>query len=112
MVSGRIRPAGVRCRSSAPTSAPTGTITARFADTTLMDAASAGDPVDLSFGYTLSPAQSLLFRVPGVYLPVSKHPVSGPGGIELKYAFQAAKPASGAPFFQVILNNDVQGYSA
>ena len=52
---------------------------------------------------------SLLFDLPAVYLPKAKNPISGPGGIEAKYNWQAAKPATGA-FVTVTLKNDVDSY--
>lgn len=87
----------------------TGQISARFADTTLLDAASAGTPVALSLGWVIDTDHSLLIDLPAVHLPRAKHPISGPAGIEARYAWQAAKPATGA-FVTVTLKNDVESY--
>ncbi len=87
----------------------TGQISVRFADTVLLDAASAGTPVALSLGWIIDDDHSLLFDLPAVYLPKAKNPISGPGGIEAKYNWQAAKPATGA-FVTVTLKTDVDSY--
>jgi hypothetical protein len=47
--------------------------------------------------------------LPAVYLPRAKRAISGPNGIEARYSFQAAKPASG-PFVTITLKNDVDTY--
>ena len=56
-------------------SALTGRIDVRFADTTLIDAASGGTPVDLEFGYTIG-TSSVKFAAHEVYLPKPKLPSS------------------------------------
>ena len=88
----------------------TGQISVRFADTVLLDAASAGTPVALTLGWVIDDNNSLMFDLPAVYLPKAKNPISGPGGIEARYNWQAAKPASGA-FTTVTLKNDVESYA-
>ena len=87
----------------------TGQISVRFADTTLLIAASSGAPVALTLGWVIDADRSLLIDLPAVHLPLAKHPVTGPAGIEARYAWQAAKPASGA-FVTVTLKNDVESY--
>lgn len=86
-----------------------GSITARFADTVLMTKATSGDPIDLKLRYVLSAAASLEWHLPVVYLPRPKRSITGPGGIELSFDWQAAKPAS-TPFVTVTLINDVESY--
>ncbi|MEI8397140.1 MAG: phage tail tube protein [Rhodospirillaceae bacterium] len=88
----------------------TGQISVRFADTVLLDAASSGTPVTLSLGWIIDTDKSLMIDLPAVYLPKAKNPISGPGGIEAKYNWQAAKPASGA-FVTVTLKNDIESYA-
>ena len=63
----------------------------------------------LTLGWIIDADHSLLFDLPAVYLPKAKNPISGPGGIEAKYNWQAAKPATGA-FVTVTLKNDVDSY--
>jgi len=88
----------------------TGSIDMRFADTTLLDDATNGDAVSLSFGYKIDDEQSLIFALPAVYLPKPKLPVSGPGGISASFSWQAAKPTSGT-MLSVVLTNDVASYA-
>lgn len=87
-----------------------GNIVVRFADTAFLNAASNGTPVDLEFGYRIDANTSLVIQAPNVFLPKPKTPVSGPGGIECTFAWQAARQADGGPMMTVILCNDVAGY--
>lgn len=90
--------------------AMTGTIVVRFSDTALLTAASNGTPIDLEFAYTLDGVTSLVIQAHEVYLPKPKTPISGPGGIEASFAWQAARQNGGGPMMTVILCNDVTGY--
>lgn len=87
----------------------TGTIEARFTDQSdLRAAALAGNPVDLAFGYTRSAHEALTIALGAVYLPVPKHEVTGPAGIQARFDFQGAKSTD--YMVQVTLRNDVTGY--
>jgi hypothetical protein len=55
----------------------TGPIDVRFADTTLIDLAAGGTPVDLEFVYTLSAQRKLVLTAHEVYLPKPKLGVEG-----------------------------------
>lgn len=88
----------------------TGNIVVRFADTALLTAASNGTPIDLEFAYTINADTSLVIQAPAVYLPKPKTPISGPGGIEATFAWQAARQSDGGPMLTVILSNDVSTY--
>jgi hypothetical protein len=55
----------------------TGRIDVRFADTTLIDLAAGGTPVDLEFAYTLSAMAKLVPSAHEVYLPKPKLAVEG-----------------------------------
>jgi hypothetical protein len=57
----------------------TGRIDVRFAETTLIDLAADGTPVDLEFAYTLSSQARLVLTAHEVYLPKPKLAVEGPG---------------------------------
>lgn len=69
--------------------AANGNITARFADTTLLDLAGAGTPIELSFGWTKG-AYSLLFTFDRVFLPRPKRQITGPAGIQAPFDWQAS----------------------
>jgi hypothetical protein len=56
----------------------TGRIDVRFADTTLIDLAAGGAPVDLEFAYTLSAQAKLVLTAHEVYLPKPKLAVELP----------------------------------
>lgn len=84
-----------------------GTIVVRLADYDLMDAARAGDPIDLEFSYEISATEKLVMTVHEVYLPVPRVEIPGPGGIEQTYDWQAAKKVSEGCALTVTLLNDV-----
>ncbi len=85
-----------------------GRIDVRFADTTLIDAASSGTPVDLEFGYTVG-TSSIKFTAHEVYLPKPKLAVEGPGGIQASFDFQGAKNEAAGRMLTVTLVNDLDG---
>lgn len=87
----------------------TGSIDVRFADTTLIDAATNNTPVALEFGYVIDASRSLLFTAHQVYLPKPKLAISGPGGVQASFNWQAAKPDAGQ-MLTVTLTNDEEDY--
>ena len=89
-----------------------GTIDVRFADTSLLDAASSNTPITLEFSYVIDANKSLVFTAHEVYLPKPKLAVTGPGGIQATFNWQAAK-ASASPnrMMTVVLTNDVEAYA-
>jgi len=87
----------------------TGSINVRFADTTLIDKASNGTPVDLEFSYKHSPGLLLKMTAHEVYLPKPKLPVNGPGGVEASFDFQGAKNDAAGNMLEVRLINDLDG---
>ncbi len=87
----------------------TGRIDVRFADTTLIDLAANGTPVDLEFAYTLSASAKVLFTAYEVYLPKPKLPVEGPGGVQAGFDFQGAWNATAGRMLDVTLINDLDG---
>lgn len=66
-----------------------GNIKVRFANTTLLSAATNNTPVSLTFGWTFG-AFSLLFTVQRVFLPRVKRPVDGPNGVLATFNWQAS----------------------
>ncbi len=69
----------------------TGRIDVRFADTTLIDLAADGTPVDLEFVHTLSAQAKLVLTAHEVSLPKPKLAVEGPGGVQASFDFRGAK---------------------
>ena len=88
----------------------TGSIDVRFADTTLIDAATNNTPVILEFGYVIDASRSLIFTAHQVYLPKPKLSITGPGGVQASFNWQAAKPDAGQ-MLTVTLTNDVEDYA-
>ncbi|BDL40925.1 phage tail tube protein [Methylorubrum sp. GM97] len=87
-----------------------GSITTRFRDTTLLDQATAGDPVALTFGWVTDADRSLVFEVPAVYLPRAKTPVTGPNGVQATFNWQAAKDSVSGKTVIATLRNNVTTY--
>ncbi len=87
----------------------TGSIVTRFADTVLLDQAQSGEPCEVSFGWAIDADTSLTFLVPAVYLPRAKQPVSGPGGVQATFNWQAARGAGGHVCIATLVN-DVASY--
>ena len=77
----------------------------RFADTTLIDLAAGGTPVDLEFGYTLSAQAKLVLIAHEVYLPKPKLAVEGPGGVQASFDFRGAKNDVAGRMLTVTLTN-------
>jgi Phage tail tube protein len=87
----------------------TGRIDVRFADTTLIDLAADGTPVDLEFAYTLSAQAKLVLTAHEIYLPKPKLPVEGPGGVQASFDFRGAKNDVAGRMLAVTLTNDLDG---
>ena len=58
------------------------------ADTTLIDLAAGGTPVDFQFAYMLSAQAKLVLTAHEVYLPKPKLAVEGPGGVQASFDFR------------------------
>lgn len=87
----------------------TGSIDVRFADTTLIDKAAGGEPVDLEFSYVLAAGLSLKITAHEVYLPKPKLAVTGPGGVQASFDFRGARNVAAGQMLTVTLLNDLDG---
>lgn len=87
----------------------TGSIDVRFADTTLIDKAADGEPVDLEFSYVLAAGLSLKITAHEVYLPKPKLAVTGPGGVQASFDFRGARNVAAGQMLTVTLLNDLDG---
>lgn len=90
--------------------AVSGEIVVRFANTTLMDLASAGTPVDLVHRWSIGAGKTLTIRVPKVSLPKPKVPVTGPAGVQATFAWQASQHATLGKTAIITLVNDQTSY--
>lgn len=88
----------------------TGNLEVRFADTELIDAATNNTPLELTFSYVIDATKSLTFIAHEVYLPKPKLSISGPGGIQATFDWQAAKNTAAGHMMTVQLVNDVVAY--
>ncbi|MFG1262359.1 phage tail tube protein [Xanthobacter aminoxidans] len=86
----------------------TGSLDVRFADTTLLDAATGFTSMELEFSWTISSTKKLVLTAHKVFLPKPRRSISGPGGIQASFAWQAAKGAS--RMLTAVLSNDVATY--
>jgi hypothetical protein len=86
-----------------------GSVTVRFKDTTLLDAAVTDPPtpIELEFGWTTGDF-SLLFNMPRVFLPKPKRPITGPKGIQAVFNWQASGALGNA--LTATLVNDIASY--
>ena len=87
-----------------------GNVTVRFANTVLLDQATAGTPVELTFGWVTDAARSLVFTAHAVYLPRAKTPVTGPNGVQATFAWQVAKDMTLGKTVTATLINNVAAY--
>jgi hypothetical protein len=87
-----------------------GNLEVRFADTQLIDAATNNTPLELTFAYTIDATKRLTFIAHEVYLPKPKLSISGPGGIQATFEWQAAKNVAANKMLTVELLNDVTTY--
>jgi hypothetical protein len=90
--------------------AMTGSIVARFADTTLRDQAIAGTSCALEFSWVISANESLTFTVHEVYLPVPRREITGPQGIQATFNWQAALNSAAGCMVTAVLKNAVASY--
>lgn len=88
----------------------TGSLTARFSDTTLLDQAAAGTSCALEFSWTISANEKLTITVHEVYLPVPRRAIEGPGGVQATFDWQAALNTAQACMVTVVLTNAVAAY--
>lgn len=106
-----IRPDG-KIDGADPTIASlTGNLEVRFADTSLIDAATDNTPLSLEFGYVIDADTQLMFSAPCVYLPKPKLSVNGPGGVQATFDWQAARDPVSGTMLEVTLINDVDSYA-
>ena len=89
----------------------TGTVEVRFADTTLLAQATAGDPCELAFAYAIPSGPSFTLTAHAVYLPKPKLALEGPGGVQASFAWQAALDTTVGRMATAVLVNDQPSYA-
>lgn len=99
--------------SAEPTvTACTGNIVVRVDGTTLIEAATAGTPMELDFGYVRDTNTSLIFTVHEAVLSRPSVPIEGPSGIQVTFEFRGAKDPTLGRMLTAVLKNDVAAYGA
>jgi len=88
-----------------------GSIDVRFADTSLIDLATNNTAVELEFAYTIDANKSFILTAHEVYLPKPKLAVSGPGGVQASFNWQASKDETLNKMMTIVLKNDVGSYA-
>ena len=88
----------------------TPSIEVRFADSTLVTQAIAGEACELEFGYTLPSGESFTFTVHAVYLPRPRIEISGPQGVQATFDWQAARDSVVGRMCTATLINDIEVY--
>jgi hypothetical protein len=88
----------------------TGSIVVRFDGTALFDAARAGTPMELVFGYVRDANTSLLFKVHEAYLSRPGLAIEGPAGMQATFEFRGAKNEVAGKMLTATLMNDVGSY--
>lgn len=91
-----------------------GSIDARFADTTLVDDAINNNAIELELAYKLAGLDgnnfSLTWTFHEVYLPRPRIPVSGPGGVQASFNWQGVYDDALTKSATVVLKNDIATY--
>ncbi len=104
-----IDPNGLAAGHDAGMLSVSGNVRVRFTDMALLDAASAGTPIDLDLAYTIGAANALDIACPRIFLPQPEISVSGPGGVIVDYAFETGDPDA-ANAITIVLKNQRADY--
>lgn len=92
----------------------TGSIEVRFADTTLVDDAINNTAIELELAYRMAGLDgnnfNLTWTFHEVYLPRPRIPISGPGGVQTSFNWQAVYDDALSKSVTVVLKNDVTSY--
>ncbi|MFZ1414608.1 MAG: phage tail tube protein, partial [Defluviicoccus sp.] len=88
-----------------------GAMTVRFDGATLVAEAANGEPVSLTYGFSMAEGWRLSFELFRVFLPKPKYSVSGPGGVEASFDWRAAYDESAGTMLRARLLNEVAGYA-
>jgi hypothetical protein len=87
----------------------TGNMVVRFADDALFDQAINGEACELEFAYQLGNAEFSLVAH-AVYLPRPRVEITGPGGIQVTFEWQAARDPVAGKMCTAKLINEVESY--
>ncbi len=84
-------------------------LTTKFADLLLYNKATSGAPVRITLQWTVAGGQGFSITLPRLFLPRTKRPITGPGGIMAE--FNAIASSMNDPLVEIVLSNDVASYA-
>lgn len=87
------------------------TVTARFADMTLVNQAINRQVCQLELTHLISPSARLTLRAERLFLARPDKPVNGPGGIQATFAGKGARDTSPLRMFTAVLVNSTASYA-
>lgn len=88
----------------------TGRMNVRFADDVLVEQAISGAPCELVFGFEIDADTSFVLTAHAVYLPRPRVEISGPGGVQVSFEWQAALASSPTRMCTAVLKNSIANY--
>lgn len=88
-----------------------GVIRTRFANLTLYNDAIGSASKALELAYVIDASNKLTLNIPTVWFPLEPRPVSGPGGVDASFNWQASRQSGGGASFNAVLVNDVATYA-
>ncbi len=91
-----------------------GSVDVRYgSDSTLDDLADTNTPAAMEYGFKIGskPPWGLTFEIPRVFFPLTKKPITGPGGIAATANWMAAYDQTAGYLLKVTLRNDVASYA-
>lgn len=98
-----IRPDGRIAGADPGMMSSNGNLVTRFKDTSMIDIALNGEPIDLTWSWRISAAKQLRLTQHSVYLPKPRFAISGPGGVQGTFAYQASAKAGSTKFLTASL---------
>lgn len=107
-----IRPDGLIDSVEPTVASCTGNVVVRMDGTTLINAAIAGTPMELEFGYVRDINTSLLFSVHQAVLSRPSVPIEGPSGIQVTFEFRGSKDPVSGRMLTAVLKNTIATYGA
>jgi hypothetical protein len=87
-----------------------GTIDARYGDNTLVDVGINNSNFELELAYTINAGKKLVWTFHKIFLQRAKLPVSGPGGVQQSFNWEAAYSSGDSASVTCALYNDVASY--
>jgi hypothetical protein len=87
-----------------------GSLTARFADNTLLGDSEGTTPIAITATLTISAVKSLEFEIPRAFLPRRRARVEGRAGVSFDFDFEASYDGTTAAALQVTLKNQTTAY--